>query len=129
MRGPPEIQQHIWLVKSREKFAEELGGGGKDYFVGRDHHWAAGRVITHEADIGECLIISKLVEESLDIGFKVVVGKTKQRTHHHERTAFLERGSTPLAESWRFRDITSTIQTQILSDIRKINPKEPLGFK
>ena len=87
------------MVKSREKFAEELGGGGKDYFVGRDHHWAAGRVITHEADIGECLIISKSVEDSLEIS--PVVGEMKQRTPHRNRSSEKVRNFyVPLLKDW-----------------------------
>ena len=74
------------LTESSENLVEELGGGGKDNFVGRDHHWAAGRVvITHEADVGECLIISELVEDSLEIS--TVVGEMKQRTPHRNRSS------------------------------------------
>ena len=72
------------LVKSSEKLAEEFGGGSKDNFVSRDHHWAASKVvITHELDVRESLIISKIVEDSLrHVCSKVVVGEMKQRSPH-----------------------------------------------
>ena len=70
------------MVKSSEKLAEEFGGGSKDNFVSRDHHWAASKVvITHELDVRESLIISKIVEDSLrHVCSKVVVGEVKQRS-------------------------------------------------
>ena len=92
MRDSPKVQEQMCLVHSTEKIAEELGGGREDHFVSRDYHGATNVVITDEHDVRQSLVISELVEESLDIGFKVVVGKTKQRTHHHERTAVLKRG-------------------------------------
>ena len=72
------------MVKSSEKLAEEFGGGSKDNFVSRDHHWAASKVvITHELDVRESLIISKIVEDSLrHVCSKVVVGEMKQRSPH-----------------------------------------------
>ena len=81
------------LVKSSEKLAEEFGGGSKDNFVSRDHHWAASKVvITHELDVRESLIISKIVEDSLrHVCSKVVVGEMKQRTPHGG-TIILKRG-------------------------------------
>ena len=52
--------------------------------MGRDHHWATGKVvITHQLDVGESLIISEPVEDSLrHVCSKVVVGEMKQRTSH-----------------------------------------------
>ena len=52
--------------------------------MGRDHHWATGKVvITHQLDVGESLIISEPVEDSLrHVCSKVVVGEMEQRTPH-----------------------------------------------
>ena len=91
MSDSPKVQEQMCLVHPTEKIAEELGGGRENHFVSRDYHGATNVVITYEHDVRQSLIDSELVEESLDISFKVVVGKTKQRTRHHERTAFLER--------------------------------------
>ena len=93
MRDPPKVQKQVRLVKSSEKLVEELGGGSKDSFVGRDHHWAAGRVvITHQLDVGESGIISESVEDSLGhVRSKVFVGEMKQRAPHC-RSIILKRG-------------------------------------
>ena len=94
MRDSPKVQEQMCLVHSTEKIAEELGGGHENHFVSRDYHGATNVVITYEHDVGQSLIISKLVEESLDIGFKVVVGKMKERTLHlADCKCLLERGT------------------------------------
>ena len=88
------------MIKSSEKLVEEFGGSGKYNFVGRDHHQAIGRVvITHEADVGECVIISELVEDSLEIS--PVVGEMKQRTPHRNRSSEKVRiFYVPLLKDW-----------------------------